>query len=208
MAEPTAHDGGPGRRAAGAFFLRLVLWYAVLAAPWPGVAGAYAAVYCGVANAVFGDFGRGEVRFRPTATGHGRLDVDIGLRRGGAAADAARAPHSSRVTGFLPTAELAALVLASPIQRRRKVRALGWGMLALHLFLLGRLWIMLLSWFAQDSPWQTLHPGSATSAFLALATEVLVVSPTPSFLVPLVIWLPVTFRRADLAVLAARPGAV
>jgi hypothetical protein len=176
----------------------LVLWYALLATPWPGLGAGYATLYCGVANTVFGDFGRGEVRFERAEPAVRGQDVAIALAREGDERPSARAPHNSRVLGYLPAAELAALVLASPTPWRRRLRALGWGMLSLHAILAVRLWIMLLSWFASDSSWQTFDPGDATSSVLAWATEVFVVSPTPSFLIPIVLWIPFTFRRADL----------
>jgi hypothetical protein len=80
-------------------------------------------------------------------------------------------------------------------------------MAVLHAFLGLRLGIMLAAWFSQDSPWQTLDPGDATAAFLARANEALVVSATPSFLAPIVVWIPVTFRREDLTAFVRRFGA-
>jgi hypothetical protein len=207
MAIPAPHDVRLPLRPVAAFLARLVLWYAALAVPWPGLPTAYATAYCAVANTALGDFGRGEARFRPVDPRGGWHDVEIGLRRQGATEDAGRAPHDSRVTGYLPAAELAALVLASPIPWSRRLRALASSQLVLHAFLAARLWIMLAAWFSQDSPWKTMDLGDAMAAGLARATEVLVVSPTPSFLVPILVWIPVTFRRADLAAFASRLGA-
>jgi hypothetical protein len=206
MAFPS-DDGSSPLAPAASFFVRLVVVYALLAAPWPGLARAYATVYSAAATALVGDFGRGEARFRPAADGNAAHDVEIGLRRQGDERDAAWAPHNARVLGYLPSAELAALVLASPVPWRRRLRALAMGMAVLHAFLGLRLGIMLAAWFSQDSPWQTLDPGDATAAFLARANEALVVSATPSFLAPIVVWIPVTFRREDLTAFVRRFGA-
>ncbi len=185
----------PPRRIAW-FLVRLVLSYAVLIAPWPVVPEAYAAAYRTVSNVVFGSFGaEGVVHFRKPL-GPSAMDTEIAIRRR-SSPDVGTTSHSARFTGYVPTALVIALILATPLPWSRRGKALLWGMLLVHVFIALRQEINLLHWFSGDSPWCLYQPGPFWSSVLKRAFGAIVVSPTLSFIVPIFIWILATFRRAD-----------
>jgi hypothetical protein len=186
----------------GKFFAVLVIVYGVLAVPWPFVRDAYGAVYRGVANAVFGSFGGdGVVRFEPATDPDATLDSEIRVRRRSGTVTGTTL-HDSRLTGYLPTIQVVALILATPIAWSRRWKALLWGLLAVNLFVGLRLYVTLLRWFTGDAPWSLQDPGPFWTGVILTLFEVGVVSPTLTYVVPLFIWIVVTFRASDRELLA------
>jgi len=192
----------------GRFFLVLVLVYGVLAVPWPFVCDAYAAVYRGVAGVVFGSFGSdGVVRFEPATDPDAAMDSEIRVRRRGGTVTGTT-QHDSRMTGYLPTIQVVALILATPIAWSRRWKALLWGLGVVNLFVGVRLYVTLLRWFTGDAPWCLHDPGPFWTGVILRLFEVLVISPTLTYVVPLFIWIAVTFRSSDLDLLTAGGGDV
>ena len=182
---PRKTTGGfAGRPGIGGFVLRLVLFYGLLAAPWPGLQDAYSRLYRAVGNAFFGSFGsNGVVRFLPLETPEGLNDTEIVTRLRGSFVEGA-SPHSPRIAGYLPTVEVVALILAT---------SLLWGVALTHLFILVRTTIALLYWFRGGRPWALYEPGPFWSYIVSGMHEIVNVSPTASFLVPVFIWVLVAF---------------
>ena len=187
----------PRDRTVG-FVLKLLLLYGLLAAPWPGVRGAYSVAYRAAANLVFGSFGGGVVRFRASPSGREEMDAEIVIRNRRSPV-AGTTPHNSRMTGYLPTAEVIALILATPIPWPRRWRALLWGVVLVHGFVALRLVITLLHWFSVEEPWALYDPSPFWGNVLSTLFEFAVLAPTCTFLVPALIWILVTFRRSDWA---------
>ena len=71
------------------------------------------------------------------------------------------------------------------------------GLLLAHAFLYLRLWILIRVYFSSDNPWQQYHPGPNTLTVLKHVNEVVNISPTAGFVVPVLIWIAVTFRYSD-----------
>jgi hypothetical protein len=194
----------PPKRIAW-FVARLVLFYTLLILPWPVLPQAYAAVYRTVSNVVFGSFGtEGVVRFQKPAR-PGKMDSEIAIRRR-ASPVIGTTSHSARFTGYVPTAFVVALILATPLPWSRRGKALLWAMLLVHVFIALRQVINLLYWFSGDSPWCLFQPGPIWSSVLKALFGAVVVSPTLSFIAPIFIWLVATFRRADWQSADSRPG--
>lgn len=186
----------PPKQIAG-FFLKLLVFYALLAAPWPGLQEAYSGVYSAVANSVFGSFGSdGKVRFRALAEGAGKMDAEFVLYTRKSLV-VPKIPHSARRTGYLPTAQVLALILATPIPWPRKWKALLWGLLAVHVFIFLRLEITLLHWFSMDEPWALYKPSPLGRSLLSGLYEVGADSPMLNVGAPVFIWIVATFRRSD-----------
>ena len=194
-----AQDGfaiGSTKGILGFIFLLLVI-YGLLAAPWPGVQGAYSRFYMGAGNWAFGSFGsKGEVHFLPLAKPTGLSDIEVVTKIRGARVEG-WSPHSSRMMGYLPTVEVVALVLATPIPWRRRWKALLCGLIICQAFIALRILICLVHWFSADRPWQLFYPGRFWGDVLTGTQEIVNVSPTLSFVAPVFIWIVVTFRRAD-----------
>ncbi len=173
-----------------AFALRLVILYAVLAAPWPGVRPGYAAMYRSAADLVLGSMLDGRLRFEPIPGAADGKDVMVRLRAAEGSNQRLSMPHDSRLTGYLPTAELIALVLATPLAWPRRLIALAAGLMTVSAFIGVRLAALVAYVYAHEA---TGAPGGLISA----AYEVLAVAPTPGFVVPVLIWALVCFRPAE-----------
>ena len=184
------------RRLVGSFCL-FVLLFGLLTVPWPGVQACYSTAYRAVANALFGSFGsEGIVRFEPRPSDRKWADTSVMMARRGSSEGIA-IPHSPRLRGYLPTAELIALILATPVPWSRRWRALMWGLLWVHGYILLKLVIALLHAYDGTDPWCLYALGPFWSKVLYGTYEVLVRSGTTPFLVPIFLWLAVTFRRSD-----------
>jgi hypothetical protein len=191
---PARHAG----RAAALFFLRLIILYAVLVAPWPGLREGYAAAYRAACNWAFARFGsEGYVQFRPLPAGAGKMDSEIFL--GNLRTHASRtAQHNIRLIGYLPTAEVIALVLATPLPWRRRAWALLWALLLVHALVAARVAVALLYGFSGDHPVALWSPGPIWTALLSATYNVTVVWVSFAFVAPVFIWIVATFRRRDL----------
>ncbi len=186
----------PPKKIVG-FLLRCVLLYGILAAPWPAVQRAYSAAYAGVANTVFGSFGSdGMVRFQRPPNSDRPAALEFVIRKRGAP-QVGRSPHNPTLTGYLATVEVIALILATPVPWLRRCKALVWGMLLVHAYIWLRLEITLLHWFSGDTLLALYKPGPFWSKLLASAFELISVSPTSTFVVPIFIWIVVSFRKSD-----------
>lgn len=186
------------RRPFAGFVIRLLIIYGVFCIPWPGVRQGYAALYRGAGNVLFGSFGsEGVVRFLPAQAGQGRLDYEIQILKRGCPTSGI-SQHDSILTGYLPTAETIALVLATPIPWRRRWKALLYGVLLANGFVALRVYIILLCSFSIEKPYALYKPGQFLNKVLASVYEFIVVFPTYVFLVPVLFWILVTFRREDI----------
>jgi len=159
---------------------------------------AYSKAFQRVGTRVFGRFGeKGIVKFL-TAQRVSRIsDTEITTKVEGS-------PYvgvgeiSPRLMGYLPMAELLALVLVSTVAWRRRLVAILGGMLLLHATLYLRLWILIRIYFSADeTPWQQYHPSPTTLNFLNRTNEIINTAPTAGFVIPVLIWLAVTFRYSD-----------
>lgn len=181
------------------FLVRVLVIYALLVAPWWLLADSYAAAYRSSSNAAFGSFGaEGLVRFRPSEDGQRLGDTTIELRRRGCP-KIGKLPLDTRLTGYLATIEVLALIAATILPWRRKLKAMLWGVLLIHGFIGLRLSITLLSMFCRDWPGALYSPGPLVGEILNSVHELVCVSPTPSFVTPVFIWILVTFRQADVS---------
>lgn len=202
---PLAGASGAIRHPLTRFLLLLVALYGALAAPWPGLAAAYAAGYRAAAEALFGSFGSGGiVRFEP-ASGGTAGDTTIALGRRGSPV-VARVDHDARVTGYLPTIETLSFVLATPLVRRRRLAAALAAFAAVHAFLALRLAIVLLHFFSGDGAWCLFALPAPAERLLAWLHELAVVSPTATFVVPALIWAATTLPLGMLEVLGLVPA--
>lgn len=193
-------DGGrdfrAGIRGLGRFFIVALLIYAALVAPWPGVREAYRAAHNAAANAVFGSWSQvARVEFAPLE-GVGRTkekDTLVTIRVHGVATNG-NVEISSIRNGYLPTAELAALILATPIAWRRRLWSLLWGLIQVNGFVGLRLATMLVYYFCY--PWEVrlYEPGPLPARIIVEAHELLFRAPTSTFIVPVLIWIVIAIR--------------
>ncbi|RME41431.1 MAG: hypothetical protein D6788_01245 [Planctomycetota bacterium] len=171
-----------------AFIVRVAALYALFALPWSVLEPGYIRLFCRVGDALFGSFNA-----YATADFHPReratLDADTVITVETVHPRTARdVEFSARLTGYLPFAQLAAMILATPVAWRRRWIALGLGTLFLHALIALRLWCLIYIGFG------TLMPQAVTIGPFLQDVLSIVASPTPAFLIPPLIWLILLFR--------------
>lgn len=199
-----------------AFVVRFALLYALLMAPWPGSVEAYGALYRGLVQlcTVSIDPER-SVRVYDAARGRqlGPASMDTGIQhrvppeRGYGDRAVADSLRSSRHTGYMPTAMLLSLVLATPLPWRRRLRAAAGGFLLITAFVAFMPAWQILPWFdpEKDHLFLRLLP-SLRPAWGALLDGLCELSlwMTPYYLAPIPIWLFASVRRDEWLALGDR----
>ena len=173
------------KRIAG-FFGRLVLIYALFVAVWPVIRGGYAAFFSAGGNALFRSLiPGGSVRFEQVKTPEGPLDTRIHCMNLGTG-HYTRMSTPSRGPAYMPTAFVASLVLATPFPWRRRLWALLWALVLIHVFIACQLLIVILdafcgahvSLFVPSPPWDsvlgTVHKIAARGMVTHLMIAVLI----------------------------------
>ena len=189
----------PPKSMAG-FVGRVLLYYGLLTwVPWPGVREAYSALYRQGANLLFRRFSdEVMISFRSlTDDKDPAKDIELATRRRGTDAERTT-PIDSRLSGFLPTAMVVALTLATPIPWSRRGNALLWGLVWVNAFIAAREVSTLLYTLTHPPPFHAdLNPMWGEIAYRVY--EIVGQAPATSFIVPVLIWILVTFRRGDLS---------
>jgi hypothetical protein len=184
-------------KLVGKALVLFITTFVLLAIPWQPVRTAYAKAYQATGNAVFATFGEsGRVEFKPVEKEGKKGDTAIKLhnRRTGAFG---YIYTNSRFMGYVPTALLISLIVATPVPWRQRGRALILGFVAVNAFVLFRLALALLQNFTSASEIGMYRPGPFWSTVLGAAYALFVVTAAGAFVVPVLIWALVTFRRAD-----------
>jgi len=180
------------------FFLRLVFVYALLAYPWSFLTDTYAAAYRSIGNGALGSFGTdGTVRFEPLSGGAGMLDTEIVLKNRRTRA-VSRTEHSARLTGYLPTVEVIALIVATPIPWSRRCKALVWGLVWINVFVAARTALVPLYGFCNDTPCALFWPSPFWMDVLTSTFNIGVKWSSLTFVAPVFVWIAVTLRLKDL----------
>lgn len=193
-----------------------VVAYALLMAPWPGWMEAYGKIYSSTASYLF-DSKNPERRVlirhaaAAAATSKWSQDTSVLLMIRGESVGSRRVKpfstvRSSRYTGYVPIALVVALVVATPIPWRRRLRALPWAVLLASGFSAAMLWIWIHGWFygqecislALTSP-EYRPRVRMVGSILKMSTEM-----GPYYITPILIWVFVSFRREDLESLQRR----
>jgi len=199
----------------GWFFVRLIVVYGVLLAPWPGLAGGYAVFYRAGANVLFGSLGSaGQATFQPKTdpgakTGNRKFDSEVVIktRKPGRAGEVLvytrDVPFHTRRVGYLSTALVVALIAATSMRWGRKWASLAVGLVLVHLFIAVEIGLTLLYSLSDGEP-RAIDVGAGAGRFFARLYEMMVISPTLTFVVPILIWLLVCVRWRDLERLGRR----
>ncbi|MBX3373645.1 MAG: hypothetical protein KF817_07410 [Phycisphaeraceae bacterium] len=168
-------------------FARATALFLVMVAAWPLVAGAYRTAYATAAQSLLLSVGgRSEVLIAPIVPVNGR---DVEMRMRNLDSNAMRVRHiSSRFSGYMPATLLLAAIIATPIEWRRRLRALGLGMIVLHAWLGATLILTVVLSFSRDDPLRAFAVPAAVRTVLEVVVRHTVSSPALAPAVPLLIW--------------------
>jgi hypothetical protein len=195
-------------RTALRFTLTAAVLFALAMAPWPGLRPAYAAWFRGVNEVAFSLFWLGgDVRFERHDVAGEAADTFVRVVEDGGAAWYTLVESTG--AGWLPTAVFLALALATPIPWRRKLRAVLLGALLVQAYVTWLVWVNLLEGLtnhsagcasAQHAAWLGTEGwrGAVETAVVLFRLE-----PTVFLAAPVLAWLLVSVRRADLEAWAA-----
>jgi hypothetical protein len=160
----------------------------------------YATAFRAMGDTLFGSFGsQARCEFLEVEPDDRRTDTEIKMTNLRAAKWQKRRV-SSRMMGYVPAALVTALALATPIPWRRRAWALILGLLFVHLFVALALGISILHAFcglegtSEIAVWSL---GPIASLALSFAFTVFVAYSAGQFVVPVIIWALVTFRRRE-----------
>jgi len=186
------------------FFCLFLLVFGLLMAPWPRLGRAYTKFYSACAAFLFGSIGpTGIVTFEPLSDSEYEMNVTL-YNRARLAPDGdiarIRTRHSSRQAGYLYVAFLAALILATPIPPRRKAWALFLGIILIHALIALQLAIRILHAF-HNRPLSMFVMSTFSKRVLSIAHQAFAVNVTFGFVVCVFIWIFVSFRRRDWAMI-------
>lgn len=178
------------------FFLRLIVLYGLLIAPWPGLDRAYLACFRAAGNTLFGTFhSAGSVRFVEDPHPSVKWPTRMIYRKRGARGEG-RGRYDTR-QGYLATALAMALIAATPVPWSRRWKALFWGFLLANGFVALRVYLGLLDLYSEADPVALFHFSPFWKRALGLVVRITTVSPEFTFVVPVFIWVIVTLRRRD-----------
>ncbi|MCC6321610.1 MAG: hypothetical protein IT438_09285 [Phycisphaerales bacterium] len=187
------------RRATLRFVTVLALIYTALVVPWPGWSAAYTRLYHASFNALLGEFDGARIRFRrPPTPQKWPMDTEITLQGRPPGGMVGGTLHSARITGYVPTIEVIALVVATPVAARRRVLALLWGLMLVHAFVFARVLVVVVYTLSQPAEWALYSPKGLWRGLLDAAFEQLAISTAGTFVVPVLIWAAVTIRKSDI----------
>ena len=188
------------------FFVRLCLLYGLLIIPWPGFNEAYGRYFSELGNIVFDrDDGKRIVRFEAEDVHHGVTSLNAKVTLGNrdlmdatGHGPAHAVDFDTRSIGWVPTALTMALILATPVPWKRRLMAFGFGFLLIHLFIL----FSIQTWIWNESTELSLVDVNQFGKMLIDGLEYTTITQMGiSFFAPILIWLLVTFRRSDMALL-------
>ncbi len=175
------------------FAARFLLGYGVLMVLWPVVRGGYRELFRTGGDSFFGALC--SVRFEGLPKSEDTDDTKIFVK----SRESSKwtwMTVSSRHVGFMSTAAVVGLIVATPIPWSRRARALLWGLALVHGFIALRLGVLIayvMSLAGRETLPATLWNLSVDRGVLSIAT-----GQAFSYIGPVVIWLLVSLRREDL----------
>lgn len=177
-------------RSIAAFAVKFLVIYGALAASWPVCRPGYAFFLRESGNILFEAVGpHDHVRIGAYTSPDGMNDTALFIRNA-AAELAVQITMSSWLIGFQPTSVLVGLVLATPVNMRRRIWALFSGLVMVHAFVLTRLatFVIFAPLVLPDTFWVQAFWCSVDNFIHSYAV---------SCFAPVLIWIAVTMRRED-----------
>jgi len=195
------------------FLLFFAISYVALLILGMSLESQYATAYRGLGKKLFQDIGeKGLVQFYPHQEDSGyklstkavvfNKDQVRAARQGGqATVKGAEVFVSSWYNGLLPMIILLSLIFASPVPWKRKLLAFLLGLVFLYLFIYYKLYLSI-KFECLQNEWLNLPVSN--SGWVRSAHDIFVANIETTFIIPVFIWIAVTFRRRDWRMLVKK----
>ena len=188
------------------FFCWFILVYALLIFPWPGSRDLYGSYLRSVAKVVLAENNsRRILRFEevPLSKRNHTLDTRITVANreqldANGSGRAVMLDLDSHGVGWVPTALLTALIVATPVSWSRRAWALLWGLLAVHAVILFSFQVYIWNQSDTASGLDLIAFTPFLKTIVSGLEETLITQLGASFVLPTLIWILATFRGADL----------
>lgn len=191
------------------FLAVLVALYAFFMIRWPGLEQLYGRVFSACANCasyqmwgngpMFGTRAIVQVKHTPLENDP---DHDVQIQAANkehlqGLNDVYMVRTSSRHLGYMPTVVLMTLILATPTVGPRRIWSLILGLILIHAFIMIRFVVVLLGVFHSDARHGLFKFGPVGSKVMTVLVDILTTVPATAYVVPLFIWILVSFRCDD-----------
>lgn len=193
----------PWRKTLLIYFVLVAVIYGALLIPWPGLMTGYRMAVTGVSNIFLGRVGEARMKFEPMSTPTRDKDIDVHVQHMSRGLRAKTMVNAGRT--YLPVSLAVALVAAAPVPWRRKIIALVLAVALMGAYVQFLIWLRLMTGLLTQPQFQAVQISETTLRFLK-TLEVLVKSPVLPYIVALVVFGLVTFRRDDLVRIAGQPA--
>jgi len=193
--------------------------YVLLILPWPGLNEAYAKFFRASGELIPGSFvpggvvelkpfhEAGETIFTTKLILTNRQMLEAAQQTGSMVA-IRQSKISSRDFGYLPTALFIALILATPVTRARRGWALLWGLILTNGFIAFKLALEILWQFNENTQLEVMVLSRFWHDALFHVYQFIFLNLETTIVVPVFIWIVVTFRRDDWMMLVAKTGSL
>ena len=198
-------------RKVVSFLCVCALVYALLMGLWLIGGAVYSRLYSAGANRLFGSFGaRAVVYFSQSRDTGDEVKIAFYYRQRvdghGRPIPLLRIAHDVHYGVYIYVAFMIALIVATPIPRRRRAWALFWGLIAIHAFMAFRLTLLIVQLLNSEQV-ALLALNWFWRPVLLLSVQVFTVNILPSFIVAIFIWALLSFRRGDWLAIIKQQGA-
>ncbi len=186
------------------FLLRFVLVYGLLTALWFSGGEYYAKALTAGGNLISSFWSQPTLRFQQIQPQH-PLALALAQQAGTREIEILWVKEKteqwiliiSSADGYIPTALVLALILATPITWKRKGRSVLWGMMLVHVFFVFSQIILILFFFSYHQEQLVVTFSPFWQAVLSATVNIVIGDIWTLYVVPILIWILVTFRRSD-----------
>jgi hypothetical protein len=166
--------------------------------------GVYATVFRAFGNGAYANMGdRGRVRLIKAPPEFPDYDTQVKLINGKIRGARGTMEIATRKTAYLPTAFTIALVLATPIPIKRRAIGLIIALAMIGGFVLFQYYLQFVEVLSRQGPLDVYGLSSFVRGAVVILIKILSLTPVTAYIIPVIIWAIVIFRRDQLAQLTA-----